>query len=100
MNQRRSAAGDAATAALRELGGELANRECRSEVLAGGTAPWLLVSNPETRHRGAAVIAWQGSFWWTWGDCLGATTDVSRAADRVATSLTAPPSPREAGDLA
>jgi hypothetical protein len=98
MNHRHSAAGDAATAALRVLGGELANRGCHSEVLAGGTAPWLLISNPKTRHRGAAVIAWQGSFWWTWGDCLGATSDVSRAADRVATSLTTPPSPPEAGD--
>jgi len=99
MKQRHSATGDAATAALRMLGGELASRGCHSEILAGGTAPWLLVSNPQARHRGAAVIAWQGSFWWTWGDRLGATTDVSRAADRVATSLTTPPNPREAGDL-
>ncbi len=94
MNQRHSAAGDAATAALRVLASELANRGCESEVLAGGTAPWLLVSSPKTRHRGAAVIAWQDSFWWTWGDCLGATSDVSRAADRVATSLTTSPNPR------
>lgn len=91
---------DAAAVALSRLGGELADRGCQSELLAGGTAPWLLVSNPAVEHLGAAVVAWSGSFWWTWGDCLGALGDVTRAADRVATSLTAPPRHGEAGNQA
>jgi hypothetical protein len=74
--------------ALTRLGGELADRGCTSELLAGGSAPWLLVSNSAIRNCGAVVVAWNHSFWWPWGDQISAIGDVTGAADVVAATLT------------
>src|SRR5579863_7944213 len=92
-----NAAGDAASAALNQLGGELADRGCRWELLPGGTAPWLLVSEPAEKSS-AVVIAWADWYWSPWGEHVGPYSDVAQTADRVAISLTSPPMPRQAGD--
>lgn len=93
-----NAAGDAACAALSQLGGELADRGCQWELLPGGTAPWLLVSKPAHEKSGAVVIAWADWYWWPSGDHVGPYSEVAKTADRVTTSLTSPPQPRQAGD--
>jgi hypothetical protein len=93
-----NAAGEAACAALSQLGGELADRGCRWELLPGGTAPWLLVSKPMHEKSGAVVIAWAGWYWWPWGDHVGPYAEAAKTADRVAISLTSPSWPRQAGD--
>ena len=95
---RGNAASDAACAALSQLGGELADRGCRWELLPGGTAPWLLVSKPMQEKSGAVVIAWADWYWWPWGDQVGPYADAAKTADRVAISLTSPSRPRQAGD--
>lgn len=101
MNQRQGWVSDvAACAALNRLGGELAGRGCRWELLRGGTAPWLLVSRLDVRKRGAVVIAWADFYWWPWGDHVAAYGEVIQAAERVAASLTALPGPGAAGDPA
>jgi hypothetical protein len=91
-------AGDDACAALNQLGGELADRGCRWELLPGGTAPWLLVSKPPEPKFGAVVIAWANWYWWPWGDHVGSYAEVAKTADQVAISLTSPPQPHQAGD--
>ncbi len=57
MTHSKTAAAAACGTALTRLGGELADRGCQSELLPGGSAPWLLVSNPAVRHCRAVVVA-------------------------------------------
>jgi hypothetical protein len=88
MTHSNAAAAAACGTALTRLGGELADRGCQSELLPGGSAPWLLISNPAVRHCGAVVVAWKHSFWWPWGAEISAIGDPTGAADVVAASLT------------